>query len=358
MDAMKNEFDIDLFATTVYRIVTDYFDVTIYRPAASNVVFIANPRLHKRGWKGEMGRRLASVQARARIERDQETYRVTITPLPRTIGRPPTLNAVLFVATFLTVLAAAAYREVGDALFSDPALALKGLPFTLTLLTILLVHEMGHFWAGYRRRVIMSYPFFIPAPTFLGTFGAVIRTRSPIRNRNDLILIGASGPLAGAVPAVLAIIVGYATSDIVLRTGLPMFTFGHSLLTLILQSIFFGDVSPGMMVRFSPVALAGSVGLLVTMLNLLPLGQLDGGHIMYGLFRKGQHRLAALFMISLVGLGFLWPGWWIWLVLALVMRPFHPPLIDESLVPDGRHKKIGWVAVALFILTFAPRPIY
>lgn len=354
---MDNEFDTDLFATSVFGIVNEYFDIRIYRPTEAGVVFLANPVLHKRGWKRDMRRRLAAVKARARIERENQGYRITVTALPRKIGRPPFLNSMLFVITFFTVLAAAAYREVGEELLSNPKLLATGLPFTLTLVTILVVHEMGHFWAGYRRRVVMSYPFFIPAPTFLGTFGAVIRTRSPIRSRNDLIIVGASGPLLGAIPAIIAIAVGYSVSHVAPLAPRTIM-FGNSLLTWLFQQIFFGDVPNAMMIRYSPIALAGKVGLLVTMLNLLPLGQLDGGHVIYGLLRRQQHYLAAVFMVFLVGLGFYWAGWWIWLGLAFLMRPFHPPLIDESLDPDSRHRKIGWIAVALFILTFAPRPIY
>jgi membrane-associated protease RseP (regulator of RpoE activity) len=113
-----------------------------------------------------------------------------------------------------------------------------------------------------------------------------------------------------------------------------------------------------MTIDFSPIAMAAKAGLLVTMLNLLPLGQLDGGHILYGLLHKGQHYLAVLFMACLAGLGYLWPGWWIWLALAIIMRPFHPPVIEKTALPDSRHIKIGWLAVVLFLLTFAPRPIY
>jgi membrane-associated protease RseP (regulator of RpoE activity) len=94
------------------------------------------------------------------------------------------------------------------------------------------------------------------------------------------------------------------------------------------------------------------------MINLLPLGQLDGGHIIYGLFGRRQKLLAILFLISLLGLGFLWNGWWIWMVLALIMRPFHPAVMENDLPLDKRHKKIGWLAVALFILTFMPVPIF
>jgi membrane-associated protease RseP (regulator of RpoE activity) len=94
------------------------------------------------------------------------------------------------------------------------------------------------------------------------------------------------------------------------------------------------------------------------MLNLLPLGQLDGGHIIYGLFQRRQRTLAVMFLVCLAGLGFFWNGWWIWLALALLMRPFHPPVIDETIPLDPVHRKIGWIAVGLFVLTFVPRPIY
>jgi hypothetical protein len=305
-----------------------------------------------------MNRRLGMIRARARIERDREAYRITVFSVTTSIETPSPTNILLFLLTVLTVLAAAAYQEEGATLLSNPSLLVSGIPFTATLIIILLLHEMAHFWAGLRRGIIMSYPFFIPAPTLFGTFGAVIRTRSPISNRNDLILVGASGPLAGAVPALAALIIGYAASDLTARTAEPLFTFGNSLVSWLIQQIFFGEIPPGMAIDLSPIATAGKVGLLVTMLNLLPLGQLDGGHIMYGLFQKGQHKLALIFMLCLVALGFWWAGWWIWLILAMIMRPFHPPVIDKSIEPDAVHKKIGWAAVFLFIITFAPRPIY
>jgi len=355
---MNNELDIDLFATSAYKIVNDYFDINLYRPTGAYITFMASPVLHKRGWKREMNRRLAKISARARIERENESYRITIFPQTRSLERPSPINILLFLLTFLTVLIAAAYQEAGDRLLSNPSLITAGIPFTAALMTILVVHEMGHFWAGYRRGVFMSYPFFIPAPTLFGTFGAVIRTRSPISNRNDLIMVGASGPLAGAVPALLALVVGYSLSDVVYKTGEPLFVFGNSLITLLAQKLFFGEIPIGMMIDYSPIALAGKVGLLVTMLNLLPLGQLDGGHITYGLLQKGQHRLAVLFMVCLVAFGFMWPGWWIWLVLAVIMKPFHPPVINKDIVPDRRHRIMGWVSMALFIGCFAPMPIY
>jgi membrane-associated protease RseP (regulator of RpoE activity) len=206
--------------------------------------------------------------------------------------------------------------------------------------------------------VQMSYPYFIPAPTFLGTFGAIIRTRSPIQTRDDLILVGAAGPLAGAIPALAALIWGYATSTVVTAPapGEALF-FGDSLITWSVARLFFGVLPPDSTVSLSSLALAGHVGLLVTMLNLLPLGQLDGGHVVYGLFPRRQKETAVAFLVFLFILGFAWKGWWIWMVLAMIMRPFHPPVQRGDLPLSRRYRVIGWAAVVLFVLTFVPLPI-
>lgn len=349
--------DTDLLAAAVYRVLSNYFEITLYHPSEKQIVFWANPLLHKRGWKRELQRRLSTMRVRLKIERDNDRYRLTVFPLPLSIGWPPLINTLLFILTFLTVLLAAAYRESGEVVFSNPTMLVSGLPFTIALLFILLVHEMGHFISGHSRDIIMSYPYFIPAPTYLGTFGALIRTRTPIRNRRDLILVGASGPLAGAIPSLIALIWGYLHSHFVPMTDQPVIVYGNSLMTWLIQQIMFGHVPDGFLLYLSPIALAGHVGLLVTMINLLPLGQLDGGHIIYGLFGRRQKFLAILFLISLLGLGFLWNGWWLWMVLAIIMRPFHPAVIENELPLDKRHKKIGWAAVALFFLTFMPVPI-
>ena len=366
---MSEVFDADLFATAAYRILNDYFEITLYRPGEKGVTFRADPRLHERGWKRALSRRLAQMRARAEITREGSQYIISVRPLSHALSMPPLLNILLFIATFLSVLLAAAYREVGPAFRHDLTLLATGLPFTLTLLGILLVHEMGHFIAGYRRGVVMSYPYFIPFPPFLellaigtfslGTFGAVIKGRTPIRNRNDLIMIGASGPIAGAIPAMFALIWGFMHSIVGTAPVGPAegFIMGDSLVTWVVQWLTFGSLPDSAVIQLSPVGFAGYVGLLVTMLNLLPLGQLDGGHIIYGLVEKHQRRLAFLFLLCLLPLGFLWKGWWLWMVIAMIMRPFHPPVIDGAIPPDRRHRWIGWVAVVLFIITFVPCPI-
>ncbi len=350
--------DLDIFAVSAYKIVSDYFDITIYRPTEDRVLFIADPILHKRGWKRVMSRRLAAIGAQARFKRVESSYQITIIPLGRSVGPPPLINILLFILTFLTVLIVRTTWETGTRFIDDPSLLALGLPFTITLMTILLVHEMGHFIAGNSRGVIMSYPYFIPAPTFIGTFGAMIRSRTPIRTRNDIILVGASGPLAGFIPSVIALLWGYFNSEVVLIPSEPAMFFGGSLLTEAMAYLIVGPVPDGYALHLSSIAFAGHVGLLVTMLNLLPLGQLDGGHVIYGLLGRHQKRLAILFMIVLFFLGYYWKGWWVWLGLAVIFKPFHPPVLEPEIQPDRRHKIISWLAIILFLLTFIPRPMY
>ncbi|MFH1700734.1 MAG: site-2 protease family protein [Candidatus Zixiibacteriota bacterium] len=357
---MSAENDIDLFALSVFKIIRDYFDIILYRTDGGRVIFRANPVLRNKEWRRELNKRLRLINARIKIIRDNDAYNITVYSTPFKIGNPPLVNVLLFILTLLTVLIISAYREVGPEVFSNPELLLVGLPFTITLMIILLVHEMGHFWAGYRRGVLMSYPFFIPAPTFIGTFGAIIKGRSPIRTKSDLIFIGAAGPLAGAIPSIIAVIWGQMSSQAVPLPSddLAYLSFGNSIFTYLISQLFYGDLSPNMGVFLSPIALAGQVGLLITMINLLPLGQLDGGHIFYGIFGKKQRTIAVVFMAFLLVIGYWWNGWWLWLLLAFIMRPFHPPVIEDALPPDRKHKIIAWLAIILFILTFVPRPIY
>ncbi len=355
---MTEDQNIDIFATAVYKIVQQYYDITLYRPSDGKVVFYANPKLRTRGWKWKLKKQLRAINVTISVKRDGESYRLTIHKITSRLQRPPMVNILLFILTFLSVLLTASFYRYGYSITDDLSLAISGMPFAITLMGILLVHEMGHFWAGYKRQVVMSYPFFIPAPTLLGTFGAVIKGRTPIKSKNDLILIGASGPLAGAVPAIIALAIGYAQSTVTSLEGLSgSLYFGDSLLTAGIRLAVLGQLPANHTVVLSQIAQAGKVGLLVTMINLLPLGQLDGGHILYGLVGKLQHKLAILFLIFLAGIGTIWNGWWVWLALAIIMKPFHPPVINNDIVPDKRHKIMGWIAVILFILTFVPMPI-
>lgn len=350
--------DLDIFAVSAYKIIADYFDITIYRPTEDHVIFLADPILHKRGWRRKLNQRLALIGARAIIKRDQGSYYITVRSLGQSVGPPPLLNILLFILTFLTVLIVRTAWVTGDRFIDNPFLLTTGLPFTVALMTILLVHEMGHFVAGHSRGVVMSYPYFIPAPTFIGTFGALIKSRTPIKTRKDIILVGAAGPLAGFIPSIIALLWGYFNSEVVPIPSDPTMFFGGSLLTEGLAYIIVGPIPDGSALQLSSIAFAGHVGLLITMLNLLPLGQLDGGHVIYGLIGRHQKKLAIIFMIVLFFLGYYWKGWWVWLGLAVIFRPFHPPVLKPEIMLDRRHKIIAWSAIILFLITFVPRPIY
>jgi membrane-associated protease RseP (regulator of RpoE activity) len=243
-------------------------------------------------------------------------------------------------------------------LLFHPAVLGAGLAFSIPLLTILLAHEMGHYVACRYHRLNATLPFFIPVPFGIGTLGALIRIRSPLITKRELFDVGASGPLAGFVVAlpVLFAGIGLSTPTAELpKTGVLI--FGEPLAFKLLAWLVHPNVPPGGDLLLHPTGFAAWFGLLVTALNLLPFGQLDGGHITYALFGNLQRRFAWPLLAVLVGLGFWWSGWWIWAVIALVMRVRHPWIPDEATPLDTRRRLLGWVCIVVFVLCFTPEPV-
>lgn len=234
-----------------------------------------------------------------------------------------------------------------------------GFWFSISLLLILGVHEFGHYWACKRNDIDASLPHFLPAPPIFiaGTFGAFIMIKEPISNKRALMEIGASGPLAGFVAAVIVMIVGLSLSSVSTFTGFG-YQFGDSLILVILSKLVMGvtPFSTEVTIWLHPVAFAGWLGMFFTALNLLPLGQLDGGHVVYSMFDSRHALIARLFFVSLLGLGFYWSGWWIWAVFVLVMGLNHPPVLDESIALLPAHKILGWLSILVLVLTFIPVP--
>jgi membrane-associated protease RseP (regulator of RpoE activity) len=271
----------------------------------------------------------------------------------------PWVNVLLFVATVISVLFTAALNASGEDLFDDWSLIWTGVPFTFWLISILLLHELGHYTYSRLRGVDVSLPYFIPAPFFfiLGTLGAVIKSRSPIKNRRDLLDVAAAGPIAGFIVAVAAIIIGLNQSEIVPAAGISGYYLGDSVLFRLLSRLVIGPVPEGMDIVLHPIAFAGWVGLLVTMLNLLPIGSLDGGHIAYALIGRRQRVVGYLGVAVLFALSIWWPGWMIWGGLTLFMGPAHPPtLFDE--IPLGKGRRIiGYICLIIFFLCFIPVPL-
>ncbi|GMR04286.1 MAG: site-2 protease family protein [Thermodesulfobacteriota bacterium] len=277
------------------------------------------------------------------------------------------LPTVLFCATVVTTVIAGALYQGAD-LLAHPSEVLKGVPFSLSLLLILGTHELGHFIASRRHGVHTTLPVFIPAPPWLpyiglfgiGTFGAIIRIKSSITTKNALVDIGAAGPLAGFVVAVFVTAIGLKFSTVLPRfyTG-PTLELGSSLLFGGLSYLIVGSVPRGFDVMLHPVAFAGWIGFFVTAMNLLPIGQLDGGHILYALLGR-RHRIFSILMVTtMVALGFLtWPGWFIWAALIYLIGLWHPPVDDYYVPMDRRRKLTSICALIVFVLTFIPMPFY
>ena len=294
-------------------------------------------------------------------------------------GRTPAhprywLHALLFLATVFTTLVVGAQLEndfvsnlppfSGDFfrlgwIAEQPSRLLLGIPFSFTLMIILLAHEMGHYLACKRYRVNASLPYFLPAPTLIGTLGAFIRIRSPIHSRKALFDIGVAGPIAGFLLALPALAIGMILSKIApelmqaadIQLGYPLVfhwfrSFVPSLRAASMASIY-----------FHPVAIAAWVGMFATSLNLLPGGQLDGGHILYAL-SPGAHRTCSrLLVFVLVVLGLLlWPGWLLWAAVLVSFGRRHP-YVPKLPALDAKRRWLGAFALLMFALSFSPAPI-
>jgi membrane-associated protease RseP (regulator of RpoE activity) len=235
---------------------------------------------------------------------------------------------------------------------------LTGLQFSIPLMLILLAHEFGHYIACQRWRVDASLPFFLPSPTLFGTLGAFIRIRSPIYTRRSLFDIGVSGPLAGFIVLTPFLLAGVRMSRFVPGVGTRgSVVFGTPILLHLLQWLRFPGVSPSD-VLLHPMAMAAWAGLLATAINLLPMGQLDGGHILYAAFGPKLHRvLSTVFVAVLVLLGFAYWPWWVWAVVMFFFGRRHPLVYDETPL-DGYRVGVTIVALLLFVLSISIVPVY
>lgn len=302
----------------------------------------------------------------------------------------PWLHLSLLAATLVTTLAAGALMggrdpfrtqilEIGPLALPYPSavrwgVLLEGAPFALPFLGVLLAHEMGHYMAARAHRVRASLPYFIPFPPYfsiIGTVGAFIRLRSPTVRRSALFDVGASGPFASFIISLPLLAIGLSLSQIVpgdATVGTPFLIrfagqpiwLGSGAATHFLASIF-APGSPGEApLLLHPLALVGWLGLFVTALNLLPLGQLDGGHVLYAMHPRRSVRAARWFMAALIPLGFVWWGWWGWAVLIAALhrgRVAHPPVIQHAPRIGRARSLLGLLLILIFFLTFVPVPL-
>lgn len=318
--------------------------------------------------------------------------------LPEGKPGPIWVNLVLFILTLLSVSFAGAQFNAADVV--EPfqltfgeflQYLLTGWPFAASLMGILLAHEFGHYLVGRAHGEAVTLPYFIPFPfSVFGTMGAFINMKEIPKNRKHLMDIGMAGPLIGLVVAVVVLFIGLGLSSVGpieadLPEGYVHFLEGNSIFYLLAKYLTFGkllpqpasygDLSPvlywiryfftgtpvplgGLDVQIHPVAWAGWAGLFVTAMNLIPAGQLDGGHILYVLFgKKTAQRVFPVILIALVALGFSWSGWWLWAALIFSFGRRYAAPLDQITQVDRKRKWLGVLALILFLLIFIPVPL-
>jgi membrane-associated protease RseP (regulator of RpoE activity) len=321
---------------------------------------------------------------------------VLVSGMPTTRPSNPWINLILFVITLLSVMLTGALYGLEGPIPTNPLEIVsefisRGWPFALSLIAILGAHEFGHYLAGRYHGLNVTLPYFIPLPfSPFGTLGAFINMKEIPKNRRMLLDIGIAGPFAGFVVAVPVLLLGLALSNIdtlpiVTPENLSLQLEGNSILYLLSKYFVFGKLLPtpsdygnlspvlywlryfftgrplpwgGTDVLLHPVAWAGWAGLLVTGLNLIPIGQLDGGHVLYVLFgRRFAQRIYPFILVLLIALGFIWTGWWLWAFLLFFLGRVHAEPLDQITPLDGRRKIMAVLALILFFLTFTPVPL-
>jgi membrane-associated protease RseP (regulator of RpoE activity) len=283
------------------------------------------------------------------------------------------IPGVLFAATLLsTSYVGLLYSGISPSIFGvlrNPFILFLGIPFSFPLLMILLAHEMGHFLACRYYRIRCTPPYFLPFPiSIAGTMGAFIRIRSPFMHRRALFDVGIAGPLAGFVFVIPSLVIGIALSEIVDKGALDsgFYAFGEPLLFQWIGGLTLGYDPAAHDMIAHPIAMAGWFGLLVTCLNLLPIWQLDGGHIAYALLgREPQKKLSIVMAIALVLISFLgWPlpAYLLFGVILLVLgarfRFYHPPTVYEDEPIGAGRMWLSLLALAILVTSFTPTPFY
>ncbi len=323
----------------LYPEIAQFADVTAIYHRGSDIIFEVNPKISHEIWLGAVKARFLDLGFFLRMYERDGNYVIVAKDIRPEKSQIPWLNiilAILTVFSMIFVYSSLEYLRIGNGFFKDLSSFLPAVWFMLALMFILMFHEFGHYFAARYHKADVSLPYFIPAPTLFGTLGAFIKSRSPFRNRRELFDVGVAGPLAGFVPAVIVLILGMVTArfePIATPELSRPFLVGDSLLMLALKGLVMPVPPDGYQEVMSPLTFAGWIGLFVTMINLLPLGQLDGGHIIYALVGRRWHRIiASTFLGMILLLGVVWTGWLVWAVLIVfLIKVKHPPTLDDTI---------------------------
>lgn len=280
------------------------------------------------------------------MERYEDKYRIGIAEKKEAGESRIHINVILFIATIATTIYAG-YNVAGGSLFD-------GVAFAVALLGILGVHETAHFFAARKHKVKSTLPYFVPAPTLIGTFGAVINVKSPIPDRNSLFDLGFSGPLAGILVAIPVLVIGIYLSKISpIVTGSMIFT-PPPLMSIIMYFLT-PQIPAGYELQIHPIAFAGWVGIIVTLLNLMPVAFLDGGHIVRSLFNEKIHRIISVLGVF-VTLALGWIPMALLMMFIMILNRRHPGALDDVSKLTGRRKILAVLMLVIFILCLSPVP--
>ncbi len=365
---MNSVMTQDKNTVTITRLLEDLFEVVAVYTRGNQLVFSLDYRFDRDVSVTLITDRLQLAGYDFTLDKHEDQLLLTIDPRPKL--KIPVLNIVLFAITLFSVYfvpvflkrltASPTFSEAIDSTLSALG-AGEGIEFTLAMISILFVHEMGHFVASRRRNIVTSWPYFIPAPNIIGTFGAIIKSKSPFWNRRDLIEVGAAGPIAGWIIAVGWLLYGLSQSAYIPIDTLPAWELGFSLegesiLMRLFTTTLVGTAPEGYIYKLTEAAFAGWVGMLVTAINLLPIGQLDGGHIVYGLGQKRQHLLGLIAMGVLLVLGFQSTIWWVFAAFGIFFGVKHPPTLSDYKKPGEVATGMGIIALIILVISFTPVP--
>ncbi len=329
-----------------------YFNVVSFLDSSYVGFFRGSPEVVSKKMQDE----LAHQDIYAAVDRVGDAYRVTLLHIPRE-KKKIWLHILLVLLTILTTLYAGALHA-GYNPVKQPFTLIYGLPFSLSLMLILGLHEMGHYLASRNRGIKATLPYFLPVPhPLIGTMGAFIKVKSPITHKDALMEIGAMGPIVGFLVALPVSAYGIYLSKIVPSVGVGMnLKLGTPLVFKLLTQIIHGNIPTGYDIMLHPVAFAGWLGMFVTSLNLLPVGQLDGGHVSFALFGDAHRVISRVTFALLLFLGLFWPGWWFWNIMLVFIGLYHPPILNHVAPLSKKGKILGIISILIFLFTFVPIP--
>lgn len=341
--------------------VFDVYSVDYNPPPPASIRFTGRLRVDSERAFAQLDEQFKPLDFYVALATDEQDQHVIAALKGRVkpVSRPLWPHVVLFVLTILSLLFVGA-QQSGAANGGDVFL-LDGWPFALSMILILGTHELGHYFAARRHKLNVSLPYFVPFPLHIfGTLGAFILFREPMRNRKELFDVGVAGPLAGLIVAIPVLFIGLTTSEVEpLPQDESYMIEGDSLLYSFAKLVVFGEILPddNKDVFINQVAWAGWTGLLLTALNLIPAGQLDGGHVMYTLLGNRMRKmywpvLAVLFVLSLLS-----TVWWMLMFLFLLFGRFYAVPLDSLTPLDSRRRRLAYMTLAIFVLVFVPMPL-